>query len=140
MDGERKQQKNQPHDRFFRGLLMDIDLVRALLKSYMRAKIKALINWATLEFYSTALFGEGSKSLYADTAYRVKTYDGAWILIILNHETKPDDSLSIRKLEYKLALLKRAHKAKEKPSVIYFLTWQSGDKIPASYPKNIGDY
>lgn len=102
--------------------------------------MKIGVDWNTLELYPTALFGERSKALYADVAYRAQTHDQKRLLLILNHETNPDSTLSIRKLEYKLGMLRRAHKGKEKPSLIYFLTWQSGDKIPANYPKSIADY
>ena len=59
---------------------------------------------------------------------------------IVNHETNPDALLPIRKYGYVLGALKKLRKQKIEPDFAYFVTWQSGDKIPEGHPKSLCDY
>ncbi len=130
----------QSHDRYFRDILEDTEIAREFLQAFMNSRAQEGIDWSTLEVYDTALFGENNKALYADVIYRAQTYAQEDIFFIINHETKLDWLLSIRKLEYKLGTLRKTVKQKKQPALIYFLTWQSGALVPADYPRSIADY
>ena len=140
MSKVRKSKRQQSHDRFFRQMLEDPAVARDFLKTFMNPRAQADIDWNVLEVYDTAVFGENNKALYTDVVYRTKNHAKKDVFIILNHETKLDPILAIRKVEYKLGTLRKVHKNEKKPSIIYFLTWQSGGEVSANYPKSIAAY
>ena len=58
--------KDQPHDRYFRDLMEDIDVAKSFLRAYVNPKVQVQIDWSTLELYDTSLVGANNKQLYAD--------------------------------------------------------------------------
>ena len=66
----KKPQRQQSYDRYFREILEDIEVATDFLKTFMNSKAQADIDWSTIEFYDTALFGENNKALYADAIFR----------------------------------------------------------------------
>ena len=125
-------EKNQPHDRFIKDLMENIDFAKKLFKTqHINLEVQQEMDWDTLELWDTALVGENNKQIYADVVYRVFTKDQQEAFIIFNHERKPDRTLPIRRLEYKLGTLKKAIKQKKQSALIYFITWYNG---PAPYP------
>ena len=62
--------RDQPHDRYFRDLMEDIDVAKSFLRAYTNAKVQEQINWNTLELYDTSLVGANNKQLYADVVVR----------------------------------------------------------------------
>ena len=44
-------QRDQPHDRYFRDLMEDINIARSFLRAYMNPKVQAQIDWNTLDFH-----------------------------------------------------------------------------------------
>ncbi|MEM7383291.1 MAG: Rpn family recombination-promoting nuclease/putative transposase [Bacteroidota bacterium] len=134
------QQKNQPHDRFIKALMENVDFAKKLFKTqHINPEVAQEMDWDTLELWDTALVGEHNKQIYADVVYRVFTKNQQEAFIIFNHERKPDRTLPIRRLEYKLGTLKKAIKQHKQPALIYFITWYNG---PAPYPyeRSITDY
>ena len=132
--------KNQPHDRFIKDLMENIDFAKKFFKTdHINLEIQEAMDWDTLELWDTALLGEDGKQIYADVLYRVFTKDQQEAFIIFNHERKPDKILPVRRLEYKLGTLKKAIKQEKESALIYFITWYNG---PAPYPyqKSIIDY
>ena len=132
--------RSQPHDRLFRELLEDTALVTAFLRALINPNVRDLIDWSTLQVYDTAFFGADYRARFADAVYKAMTHAKEAIVIIVNHETKPDSLLPIRKHEYVLGALRKLRKQKIEPDFIYFVTWQSGDKIPENHPKSLCDY
>ena len=132
--------KNQPHDRFVKDLMENIDFAKKFFQTdHINLEVQEEMDWDTLELWDTALLGEDGKQIYADVLYRVFTKDQQEAFIIFNHERKPDKILPVRRLEYKLGTLKKAIKQEKESALIYFITWYNG---PAPYPyqKNIIDY
>ena len=132
--------KNQPHDRFIKDLMENIDFAKKFFKTdHINLEVQEEMDWDTLELWDTALLGEDGKQIYADVLYRVFTKDQQEAFIIFNHERKPDKILPVRRLEYKLGTLKKAIKQEKESALIYFITWYNG---PAPYPyqKSIIDY
>ena len=132
--------KNQPHDRFVKDLMENIDFAKKFFQTdHINLEVQEEMDWDTLELWDTALLGEDGKQIYADVLYRVFTKDQQEAFIIFNHERKPDKILPVRRLEYKLGTLKKAIKQEKESALIYFITWYNG---PAPYPyqKSIIDY
>ena len=132
--------KNQPHDRFVKDLMENIDFAKKFFQTdHINLEVQEEMDWDTLELWDTALLGEDGKQIYADVLYRVFTKDQQAAFIIFNHERKPDKTLPVRRLEYKLGTLKKAIKQEKESALIYFITWYNG---PAPYPyqKSIIDY
>jgi len=132
--------RDHPHDRYFRDLMEDIHVAKSFLKAYANAKVQEQINWHTLELYDTSLVGANNKQLYADVVYKGQSKAGEDIFLVLNHERKADRLLPIRRLEYKLGVLKKAIKQNKQPALIYFLTWYNGQEVPYPYAKSIAEY
>ena len=134
------QKKNQPHDRFIKDLMENIDFAKKFFTTeHINPEVQQGMDWNTLELWDTALLGEDGKPLYADVLYRVLTKDQQEAFIIFNHERKPDRTLPIRRLGYKLGTLKKTIKQKKEPALIYFITWYNGP-APYPYPRRITDY
>ena len=134
------EKKNQPHDRFVKDLMENIDFAKKFFQTdHINLEVQEEMDWDTLELWDTALLGEDGKQIYADVLYRVFTKDQQEAFIIFNHERKPDKILPVRRLEYKLGTLKKAIKQEKESALIYFITWYNG---PAPYPyqKSIIDY
>ena len=134
------EKKNQPHDRFVKDLMENIDFAKKFFQTdHINLEVQEEMDWDTLELWDTALLGEDGKQIYADVLYRVFTKDQQEAFIIFNHEKKPDKILPVRRLEYKLGTLKKAIKQEKESALIYFITWYNG---PAPYPyqKSIIDY
>ena len=101
--------RDQPHDRFYKDLMQDIEVAREFLLNYLDQDIRARIDWDTLALYDTSLIGEANKQLYADVMYTAQTKQHkSEVFFILNHQRKPDPLLPIRQLEYILGTLKTA--------------------------------
>ena len=132
--------RDQPHDRYFRDLMEDINIARSFLRTYMNPKVQAQIDWSTLELYDSSLIGDNNKQMYADVVYKAQTKAQEEVFLILNHERKADRLLPIRRLEYKLGLLKKAIKQNKQPALIYFITWYNGQEVPYPYAKSIAEY
>lgn len=133
-------QKNQPHDRIVKALMEHIDFARKLFQTqHINLAVQQEINWETLELWDTTLAGENNKQIVADVIYRVFTKEAQEAFIIVNHERKPDRTLPIRRLEYKLGTLKKAIKQHKQPALIYFFTLYNGP-FPYPYERSITDY
>lgn len=118
----------------------DIDFAKKFFQTpHINTEVQQEMDWDTLELWDTALVGENNKQIYADVIYRVFTKDQQAAFIIFNHERKPDRTLPIRRLEYKLGTLKKAIKQHKHPALIYFFTWYNGPS-PYPYAKSITDY
>ena len=133
--------RDQPHDRFYKDLMQDIEVAREFLLNYLDQDIRARIDWDTLALYDTSLIGEANKQLYADVMYAAQTKQHkSEVFFILNHQRKADPLLPIRQLEYILGTLKKSIKQKKQPAFILQLTWYNGKKGPYPYAQSIFDY
>ena len=133
-------QKNQPHDRVVKALMEHVEFAKKLFEAqHINPEVQQEIDWETLELWDTALVGENNKQIVADVIYRVFTKEQQEAFIIVNHERKPDRTLPIRRLEYKLGTLKKAIKQNKKPALIYFFTLYNGP-YPYPYERSISDY
>ena len=133
-------QKNQPHDRIVKALMEHAAFAKKLFETqHINPEVQQAMEWATLELWDTALVGENNKQIIADVIYRVFTKEAQEAFIIVNHERKPDRTLPIRRLEYKLGTLKKAIKQNKQPALIYFFTLYNGPS-PYPYERSIKDY
>ena len=83
--------RDQPHDRFYKDLMQDIEVAREFLLNYLDQDIRARIDWDTLALYDTSLIGEANKQLYADVMYAAQTKQHkSEVFFILNHQRKAD--------------------------------------------------
>jgi len=136
-----KKKRDQPHDRFFRDLMQDINFAKEFLINHLDKYIRAQIDWNTLALYDPAVTGQYNKQLYADLIFTAKTKDHqAEVIIILNHERQLTPLYPIRVLEYKLGALKKSLQQKQSfPAFIVHLTWCNGRQQVAVH-KGILDY
>lgn len=133
-------QKNQPHDRIVKALMEHVEFAKKLFETqHINPAVQQEIDWETLELWDTNLAGENNKQIIADVIYRVFTKEAQEAFIIVNHERKPDRTLPIRRLEYKLGTLKKAIKQNKQPALIYFFTLYNGP-FPYPYERSITDY
>ena len=134
--------RDQPHDRYFKDLMQDIEIAQEFLLTYLDKVISEQIDWNTLALYDGSLIGGANKQLYADVVYRAKTSKHKTdVFFILNHERKPDKLLPLRSLEYVLGTLKKTIKQQQKkPGLIIHITWYNGKRKPYPYARHIFDY
>ena len=111
--------KDQPHDRYHKDLMQDIEVASEFFRTYLDQDIREVINWDTLELCDTSLIGENNKQLYADIIYKAQTKQyNEDVFLLFNHQRKPDQLLPIRALEYALGTLKKSIK---QPQPLSFL-------------------
>ena len=135
--------RDQPHDRYFKDLLEDIDIAKEFLLTYLDQAISKQIDWPTLAPYDVSLIGADNKQRYADVVYRAQTKKPSKtaVFFVLNHQRKADKLLPIRSLEYVLGTLKKTIKqGLVKPGFIVHMTWYNGQGKPYPYARSIFDY
>ena len=62
--------RDQPHDRYFKDLMQDIEIAQEFLLTYLDVVISEQIDWNTLELYDGSWIGGANKQLYADVERR----------------------------------------------------------------------
>jgi predicted transposase/invertase (TIGR01784 family) len=133
--------RNQPHDRFLKDLLQDIEVAKEFLQNHLPLAIQENIDWDSLTLYDISIIGEGNKQLYADLVYKAKTkQERTDAFFIINHERNPNALLPFKGAEYMLGTLKKNIKQKQEPAFIFHTTWHNGKKGPYPYPQSILDY
>src|SRR5690348_15210438 len=96
--------RDQPHDRYFRDLLQDLDIAKLFFRRHLSKDIQEDLDWDTLTLTDPSVTGVNNKQLRTDLVYKALTKDHTKeeVVLILNHQRDPDELLPIRAEEYTL--------------------------------------
>ncbi len=119
-----------PHDALFRRLFSDHAIARGALTSVLPADVVAMIDFSTLELQPASHVDEVLHAFQSDVVFNAKIAGReARLLLLLEHQSKPDDLMPFRLLQYAVLLwdahLRDHPKAKKLPLIIP-VVWHQG--------------
>ena len=137
---------HNPHDGFFKHATSDITVARDLLKVHLTPAIKQRIQWNTLKMSNRSFVDEQLAHMSSDMVYTCQIDKrGAYIYVLIEHQSKPDPLLPFRFLQYNVEILKQhiqqlEEKDKNKPlPVIINMCLYSSQRTPYPYSLDIYD-
>ncbi len=91
-----------PHDKFFKSVLNDINIAKNFLSSFLPPDVLSHINIDTLQYVETDFLLPDLKEIFSDIVFTAnKNGDKEiYISIILEHKSRPDDFTAVQLLLY----------------------------------------
>ena len=111
-----------PHDRFFKELFSQLDTIADFVRHYLPEPLVAAIDLATLEIVKESFVDEELRQYFSDLLLRVKLKKGgeAFIYILLEHKSQPDDLVALQLLVYLARIWHPNLRDKTKPLPLVF--------------------
>ena len=120
--------KLQPHDRFVRRVFARLEVAAAFFKAYLPPSLRDLVNYQTLQAAKDSFVSDKLRMKSADLLFsaQIQGHDG-YLLVLMEHLSKPDPWLSFRMLQYMVAIwdhsLNQDPHLKQLPLVIPFVLY-----------------
>ncbi len=111
-----------PHDRFFKELFSQLDTAVDFIRHYLPEHLVAAIDLTTLEIVKESFVDEELRQYFSDLLLRVKLKRGgeAFIYILLEHKSSPDDLVALQLLIYLARIWQPNLRGKTKPLPLIF--------------------
>ena len=135
---------SNPHDRFFRQSLSDIQIAKDFFEAHLPRNILAKIDLNSLAICKESYIEEDLRESIDDIVYRVKVEDGqqGYIYLALEHQSTAKHFMAFRFIKYQLAIidnhLKQNPKSKHLP-LVFPLLYYHGTKTPYPEPTDFFD-
>ncbi|HMV46453.1 MAG TPA: Rpn family recombination-promoting nuclease/putative transposase [Blastocatellia bacterium] len=126
-----------PHDAFFRRVFSDPAVAAEFLCRYLPPAISAALDLTRIELEETSLTDQRLRRHAADLLFRVRLIGGgeAYILILLEHKSTPDERVALQVLRY--SVLKWDRMALPLPLIIPVVVYHGAK--PWSIGKKLSD-
>ncbi|HNW47461.1 MAG TPA: Rpn family recombination-promoting nuclease/putative transposase, partial [Thermotogota bacterium] len=94
-----------PHDRFFKEMMGDVENAQAFLETYLPPKILQTIDVDTMRAEKDSFIEQDLKEFYADLLFRatIRTRK-AYVYILLEHKSYSDQNIGMQLLRYMSAI------------------------------------
>lgn len=131
---------SNPHDRFFRQSLSDIQIARDFFEAHLPRSILTKVDLNSLEICKESYIEDDLKESIDDIVYKVKIEEEqqGYIYLALEHQSTAKHFMAFRFIKYQLAIidnhLKQNPKSKYLP-LVFPLLYYHGKKTP--YPEPI---
>jgi predicted transposase/invertase (TIGR01784 family) len=132
---------HNPHDSFFKHVLSNLTAAKDFIQAHFDPEITKRLQWDTLRLSNKSYIDEKLKHLHSDMVYTCQLdTNGPDIYILIEHQSKPDNFLPFRFMQYNMAILTR-HRAQSKQGedaklpIILYLCLYSGKATP--YPCSV---
>ncbi|MGL5550655.1 MAG: Rpn family recombination-promoting nuclease/putative transposase [Culicoidibacterales bacterium] len=120
--------KYQPHDKGFKLLLKQKDIFMSFLREFAHGEFANIINEDSLELEESTFLTQNIDSRESDILYKAKFGEREiYFYILLEMQSKPDNTMPFRLLEYQLEIWRRYHKD-------HFADSQKNYKLPIIQP------
>lgn len=142
-------QIHHPHDSLFKNAFGKKVVTKDFLLNRLSPEILANIDIESLQRKNNSFINEQLKAYYSDIVFKVKTKEGdGYLFFLLEHQTKADELIPLRLLEYDVAIMRydveqqlkarkgRQQKSIQLPVIINFVVY-AGKKY--NYPKRLLD-
>ena len=94
---------NKPpnHDSYVRGSLMNLEIARSFMETYLPPELIKIANLDSLRIEPTSFIDEQHKTKIADILYSLKLgNDLGYIYVNIEHQSRPDKLMPYRMLKY----------------------------------------
>jgi predicted transposase/invertase (TIGR01784 family) len=90
-----------PHDKFFKETLSNVETARSFIKNYIPEKILHVINTEELEIVKDSFIEKGLKATFSDLLYKISIKEKpGYIYILFEHKSSPYRLISFQLLKY----------------------------------------
>lgn len=138
---KKKNLVHQPHDSFTKRMLSDIEVAKSLMKFHIPSDVVGRIDWQTVELTNKSFVTEDLSQLHSDVIYKC-TIDNkeSYILMLVEHQSTPDEWLPLRVLGYNVQLMEQHLKeGNKKLPIIINVCIYAGQESPYPYSTDIFD-
>ena len=116
-----------PHDHFFKSVFKRKEVTIDFLKGRLAPDVLAKINLETLALTSASFVDEQLKAFHSDLVFSLDSKQGGkgYLYCILEQQTRPDISMSLRLMEYNVKLYRQHWKEgyRKLPFIINFVLY-----------------
>jgi len=119
---------SNPHDRYFREVFSNPDIVRDLLSNYLPNAVAQVLDLTTLALEQDSFVDEELRQHYTDLLYMVRRIDGAeaFVYFLFEHKSYPDQATSFQVLRYMVRIWERQVRQAEPLTPIIPLVFYHG--------------
>ncbi len=133
---------NKPHDAFFKKMMSHPKVRNSVLRSFLPKDLQKFMDWQQLQVCSTSFQTNLGKEFIADLVLKTKiteSEDDAYIVLLLEHQSTPDERMPLRILEYSCEVMREHEKShKNELPLVYPVVIYHG-REPYHYPTDILD-
>ena len=99
---------NSPHDRYFRHIMSNPEVVKEFFKKHLPLNIKTAINFETIKPQKDSFIGDNLKLQIAGLLFSAE-FNGkpGYIYLLLEHQSVPDKLMAFRMLKYVVAIMEQ---------------------------------
>lgn len=99
---------HQPHDRFLKRMLSDIEIAKSLMHSYIGPEMERRVDWESVQLTNKSFISQELEQFHSDVIYKC-TLDNkqAYIYNLIEHQSTPDERLPFRILGYNVQLMEQ---------------------------------
>lgn len=139
-----KNEKANPHDRFFKETLADVETMRDFLRNYAPPEIVKYLHLETVERLEDSFIDNDLQEHLSDLLFKVKLANReAFIYVLLEHKSSPDGWVAFQILRYLVRIWEKSQKDGKKklplviPIVFYHgkTRWRFGTNFNALFEK-----
>jgi len=111
-----------PHDRFFKELFSQLDTTTDFVRYYLPEHFVALLDLRQIEIVKESFIDEELRQYFSDLQIKVRLKRGgeAFIYILLEHKSSPDDLVALQLLVYLAQIWRPNLRGKIKPLPLIF--------------------
>ncbi|MEZ4850715.1 MAG: Rpn family recombination-promoting nuclease/putative transposase [Bacteroidia bacterium] len=147
-----QEQVQNPHDRFLKRTLEDLEKVQGTLEGVLPPALFARLNFPTLQKEDTSYIDHKLKQFFSDIVYNCRTVDDIPLKItfLFEHKSYPPDYPHLQLLRYMLEIWDRQVKDKQSLSLVLPILIYHGKEpwvyqpfknhFPGDFDKDLGKY
>jgi predicted transposase/invertase (TIGR01784 family) len=134
----------QPHDKFLKRMLSDIEIAKSLMHSYVGPEMERRVDWESVQLTNKSFISQELEQFHSDVIYKC-TLDldnkQAYIYNLIEHQSTPDERLPFRILGYNVQLMEQhLNEGNKKLPIIINVCIYAGQESPYPYSTDIFDY
>ncbi|WP_423062470.1 Rpn family recombination-promoting nuclease/putative transposase [Candidiatus Paracoxiella cheracis] len=132
---------HNPHDHYFRKVMSDKRVAMEFFEHYLPKSVLEIVDLKSLKLQKSSFIDESLQASMADMLYTVNFRErSGYLYILVEHQRKPDKSMSYRLLRYQLRIIDLHLKGKSSfcLPVIVPIVFYNGSK-PYFYSTNLFD-
>ena len=133
---------HQPHDKFIKRMLSDLEVGKPLMKSQIPSHIVKRIDWESVSLTNKSFVSQELEQFHSDVIYKC-TLDNkqAYIYNLIEHQSTPDELLPFRILGYNVQLMEQhLSEGNKKLPIIINVCIYAGQESPYPYSNDIFDH
>jgi len=120
-----------PHDRFFRKMLADKNVVQEFFTFHLPDKIKKNIDFSSIKLKKDSYISDNLREKIVDLLFQANFNNViGYIYLLIEHQSQPEKFMPFRILKYMMAIMEdHLHSTKDSTlPIIYPMIFYSGDR------------